>query len=170
MITAKIALQKFTEADFDIFYSLVKEDNVMRYITGKGLSWEAARKKFDSILSINREESEIGFFKVIDSDGVFLGEGKLERYPKDRSKLEVGYILKERFWGRGYGTLICAELLSLAERVGPTTDVVGIIDPGNKASKRLLEKFGFKSYFVGVEDNLPTEKLLLAKNIPYFHL
>jgi len=77
--------------------------------------------------------------------------------------LEIGYLLKEAFWGKGYGTMVCIKLLSLAEQRWPTEDVIGIIDPENMASKKLLEKFGFKRYFIGVEDDLPTEKLILKR-------
>lgn len=159
-----MTITKYEPSDFDTYYSLVKEDNVMQYISEKGLTEEEARRKFNAILETNKEESQIGYFKVYNGDHLFIGYGKLERYKHDRSVLEIGYILKEEFWGKGYGTLICKELLSLADNVGPTCDVIGIIDPANTASKKLLEKFGFRSYFVGMEDGLPTEKLILARS------
>ena len=45
----------------------------------------------------------------------------------------------------------------------PASIRFGLIHPENKASKRLLEKFGFQSYFIGEENGIPTEKLLLQK-------
>ena len=164
MGTNSISITKYKASDYETFYSVVKEDKLMQYISGKGLTEEEAKQKFNSVLEVNNEDRRMGYFKVYNSDGVFIGDGKLERCKKDRSKLEIGYILKEEFWGNGYGTMICTELLSLADKIAPTVDVIGIIDPDNIASRRLLEKFGFRSYFVGVEDNLPTEKLILARN------
>jgi hypothetical protein len=41
--------------------------------------------------------------------------------------------------------------------------VIGIIDPDNAASRQLLTKFGFQSYFVGIEDEVATEKLILKR-------
>ena len=87
----------------------------------------------------------------------------MEWYKPDETQLEIGYMLKEEFWGKGYGTMICSELLSLADTVLAKKDIIGIIDPENAASKKLLEKFGFQSYFVGIEDDLPTEKLILRR-------
>lgn len=158
-----ITLTKYLKNDFSTFFSLVKEDNIMRYISGKGLTEEEARKKFDSIININSKEAKIGTFKIYNNAGKFIGDGKMEWNKRDRTKLEIGYILKEEFWGKGYGSMICEKLLSLAEGEFPAVDVIGIIDPENVASKRLLEKFGFKSYFIGEEDDLPTEKLILQK-------
>lgn len=160
-----IVLEKYIQTDFETFYSLVKEDGVMRYISGEGLTISAAREKFDSIIKLNNEEANLGYFKVFNENSEFIGDCKLEWNKHDRSMLEIGYILKEEFWGRKYGTMICSELLSLADQLWPAKDVIGIIDPDNTASKRLLEKFGFESYFVGTEDDLPTEKLMLKKLI-----
>lgn len=159
-----LIITKFEEADFDIYYSLVRKDAVMRYITGRGLTQEKALEKFNSILEVNKKEEQLGYFKLHDSCGVFIGHGKLERYGADLSQLEIGYILKEEFWGRGYGTQFCLQTLSIADKFHPELDLVGIIDPENIASKRLLQKFGFKSFFIGQEDGLPTEKLILKRH------
>jgi ribosomal-protein-alanine N-acetyltransferase len=159
-----ITLSKYEQNDFPIYYSLVKEDNVMRYVSGKGLTVEEAGKKFASIMAINTENAEIGYFKIYNVAGDFIGDGKIEWNKHDNTKLEIGYILKEVFWGKGYGTMICSKLLSQIDEIFPTVDIVGIFDPENRASKKLLEKFGFKRYFLGVEDDLPTEKLILSKS------
>src|SRR5699024_6245932 len=105
----------------------------------------------------------LGYFKVYNSHDIYLGDAKLAYYEYDHNLLEIGYILKEEFWGKGYGTAICKLLLHKAAIIAPNVDLVGIIEPENTASRKLLEKFGFKSYFVGVEDGLPTEKLKLSR-------
>lgn len=157
----KIFYSKYSESDFDIYKTLVYDDDLMRYITGTALTEEQAQTKFKSILGINKKEEKLGYFKILTVTNVFIGDCKLERYKYDPSILEIGYILKKDYWGRGYGTSICKEMLTLASTYFPGQDIIGIIDPDNIASKKLLQKFGFESYFVGVEDNLPTEKLLL---------
>ncbi len=134
----------------------------MRYITGKGLSEAAARNTFERFLKTNQPDPQLGYFKVIDSEtGAHIGECKLIHYEKDDSVFEIGYLVKEQLWGKGYGTLICERMLALASSINPSKHIVGIIDPANAASRRLLEKFGFVSFFAGVEDDLPTEKLIL---------
>ncbi|WP_158963742.1 GNAT family N-acetyltransferase [Myroides fluvii] len=158
-----IQLVQYTADDFAVFYSLVQQDSVMRYVSGQGLTEEEARKKFNSILEINAQNPALGTFKIYDATGTYLGDGKMEWNKRDSSLLEIGYILEEKHWGKGYGTQICTALLALAEQTHPTTSIIGLIYPENIASKKLLEKFGFKSYFVGVEDNMPTEKLILEK-------
>ncbi|MEC3879988.1 GNAT family N-acetyltransferase [Parapedobacter sp. 10938] len=157
----RIVYEKYRPDDFEDYYNLVKSDRVMRYITGKGLPEAAARTTFDRFLKTNPLDSRLGYFKASDPQtGAHIGECKLVNYPKDESVFEIGYLLKEQLWSKGYGTLICEAMLSLASAVDPRKQVIGIIDPENTASRRLLEKFGFVSFFTGVEDGLPTEKLI----------
>lgn len=157
----KIHLEKFKSSDFDLYYSLVQDDDVMRYVSGKGLSNEAARAKYHLILIINASDQNLGYFQVYNEENRFIGDCKLTRYREDPPSLEIGYILKKEHWNKGYGTSVCRELLALAGRVAPEHDVIGIIDPDNVASKKLLEKFGFRSFFLGIEDGMATEKLIL---------
>lgn len=155
-----IVLEKYTDSDFETYYSLVSDDQVMAYITGHGLMLDEAREHYASILQVNAAHPELGFFKIFNAAGIYIGEGKLEWCKDSPTQLEVGYILKKNYWGKGYGTMICTRLLTLADTLFPATDVIGIIDPFNAASKKILEKFGFESYFVGIEAGLPTEKLV----------
>lgn len=156
-----LQLLKYKWDDFHDYCSLVADDHVMKYITGKAMSEEQAREKFTSIMEINEESDLLGYFKVITDHTGLIGECKLVRYKYDPFLLEIGYLLKQTFWKQGFGTKICEQLLDRAAVVAPDTDIIGVIDPDNVASKRLLEKFGFESYFVGIEDNLPTAKLIL---------
>jgi len=158
-----LQLLKYKWEDFDDYYSLVADDQVMKYITGNGMSKKQAREKFTSIMQINEEEHLLGYFKVMDHNHGLIGDCKLVRYKYDCSMLEIGYILKYAFWRKGFATKICEELLETAVEIAPKDNIIGVIDPDNIASKRLLEKFGFKSYFVGEEDDIPTEKFILRR-------
>lgn len=161
----RIGFEKYQLEDLADYYNLVKDDRVMKYITGKGMSETEARAMFDRFLKINQLDYSLGYFKVFDSEQrIHIGECKLVNYTKDASVFEMGYLLKEQFWKKGYGTEICEHMLALATAIDPYKDVIGIIDPANTASRRLLEKFGFKSFFIGTEDRLPTEKFVLKRS------
>ena len=164
MLNNSITLQKYESTDFADYYSMVSEYSVMRYITEKALTEEEAKEKFESMLQVNAENDQLGYFKATNTDGIFIGDCKLEPYPQDTRYLEVGYILKEAYWGKGYATVLCKRMLELADQIKPKADIIGIIDPANVASKYILQKAGFESYFIGVEDDLPTEKLKLSKS------
>lgn len=160
----RITLRKYLQEDYTSFKQLVQDDELMIYISGKGLTEQATQIKFKAIIETNEKESDLGFFRVLNEKGTYLGHCKLEPHTDDKSVLEIGYILKKENWRKGLGTTICTKLLSLAASSYPNLDVIAIIDPENIASRKLLEKFGFESYFIGIEDELPTEKLILKSS------
>lgn len=159
---ALITMHKYNQDDFDVFRSLTDDDDVMKYVSGEGLSEEKAKAKFASILHVNSSQNSLGYFKIYNDQNIFIGDCKLEKYRHDNTLLEIGYILKKEFWGKGYGSLICKELLALAEKTKPGMNIIGNIDPENIASKRLLEKFGFSSYTTTTIDGMITESLMLT--------
>ena len=59
--------------------------------------------------------------------------------------------------------MICEHLLGEASQKFSSLEVMAVIDPDNIASKKLLEKFNFESYWKGIENDLPTEKLILKQ-------
>lgn|SRR5690554_5280398 len=162
--------RKYVPEDFPTYFALVSQDAPMKYITGRGMRLEEAKAKFQSILEINNCHPRLGYFQVHDVDSQeIIGECKLVTYLNEPSMFEIGYLLKSEYWKQGYGTKICKHLLALAFELDPQKDIVGIIDPENAASKALLEKFGFESYFMGVEDGKATEKFRLRRHdVPQF--
>ena len=104
-----------------------------------------------------------GFFKVYDEDDTLLGDCKLVYNKHLDNSLEIGYLLRREFWRKGFGSMICEHLLSESAQKFPDFQVMAVIDPDNVASKKLLEKFNFESYWKGIENDLPTEKLKMKR-------
>ena len=65
------------------------------------------------------------------------------------------------YWGMGYGTVVCKDLIQFARNNELASYVMALIHPENIASRRILTKNGLESYFVGIENEVPTEKLRL---------
>ncbi|WP_367331416.1 GNAT family N-acetyltransferase [Sphingobacterium multivorum] len=156
-----IKLVKYVESDFDLFKTMVSDDETMKYIAGDGWTESQAKVHFDAMIEINRKEEGLGFYKVINQENLFIGNCSLERYKYDCEILEIGYVLKKEFWRMGYGSAICLEILAKANGLYPESEVIAIINPDNLASKALLEKYGFELYFRGLEDGQFCEKFIL---------
>ncbi len=158
-----IRFEKYNSTDFNNFFKLVQDDEVMKYIAGKGLNEEQANHKFTSILEKGSVEEELGFFKVYDDKDTILGDCKLVYNQHLENSLEIGYLLKKDFWRKGIGSQICEHLITKAKLSFPNKEIIAVIDPDNLASRKLLEKFNFESYWKGIEHDLPTEKLILKR-------
>ncbi|MEJ5144637.1 MULTISPECIES: GNAT family N-acetyltransferase [unclassified Sphingobacterium] len=158
-----ITLVKYTSDDFDLFKPLLLDDEIMKYITGKGWTEVQVKEKFEAIIEVNRNEDDLGYFKVFDNGNLYIGYCKLAYSSNDCNVLEIGYVINKEFWGKGYGCAVGQAVIDTANRLFPQLDIIGIIDPHNLASKKILEKLGFKTYFKGFEEGLPTEKLMLKR-------
>jgi len=158
-----IKLVKYIESDFELFKTMVSDDETMKYIAGSGWTESQARVHFDSMLEVNCKEEGLGFYKVVNQENEFIGNCSLERYKYDPEILEIGYVLKKEFWRMGYGSAMCQEILAKASRLYPALEVIAIINPDNLASKILLEKHGFELYFRGLEDDQLSEKFILKR-------
>lgn len=60
-------------------------------------------------------------------------------------EIEIGYMLKETAWGKGYATEACKRLLKFAFEESPLTEVVAVTDEENSASQNVLLKSGLRS-------------------------
>lgn len=159
----KLSYSKYQPNEFDLYFSVVSEDEVMKYVSGKGLSKTQAEEKFQKLLELNIGEHSYGYFKIL-WNNQHIGSAKLEPYRKDTSVWELGYILKKDFWRKGFATQICQLMIELAKEINSSMDIIGIIDPENEGSRKVLEKFRFQTYFIGEEDGMLTEKLKLKAN------
>jgi [ribosomal protein S5]-alanine N-acetyltransferase len=160
---SKLRFEKYKPTDFNDYFKHVQDDEVMKYISGKGLNEEQANHKFTSILKLGELDDNLGFFKVYDEYDEMIGDCKLVYNKHLENSLEIGYILRKKHWRKGFGSMICEHLLSEANNKFPDLEVMAVIDPDNVASKKLLEKFNFESYWKGIENDKPTEKLILKR-------
>ncbi len=60
----------------------------------------------------------------------------------EMDEVEVGYAFYHPYWGRGLATEVASRCLELAERELELKAIVGLTDPGNRASRHVLEKVG----------------------------
>lgn len=163
-----LVFEKFGNQDFDAYYRLVGNDQVMAMITERALSKQEAATEFESMLLQNCIHEKFGHFKITDSDtGEFVGYGKLNLEHIGNHQAEIGYMLLPEFWGKGLGSKISNHLMQIARGNQITTklqQLYAIIDPKNIASRKILEKQGFIHKEFKDFDGLPGEILVLKLN------
>ncbi|MBU2669025.1 GNAT family N-acetyltransferase [Actinoplanes bogorensis] len=77
--------------------------------------------------------------------GLCIGRGGLSRAVVDgQARLELGWVLHGRFWGRGYATEIGRAGLTYAADVLDTDEVVSFTETGNRRSRAVMERLGFR--------------------------
>jgi ribosomal-protein-alanine N-acetyltransferase len=76
--------------------------------------------------------------------GEFIGRGAVRRIEiGGRREVEIGYALVPERWGAGLATEMALGLAEHAERHGHR-DLIAYTEPGHAASRRVMEKAGFR--------------------------
>ncbi|SEA56127.1 Protein N-acetyltransferase, RimJ/RimL family [Arachidicoccus rhizosphaerae] len=155
-------LVPFGQGDYADFRLLTQSDRVMEMITGSALSEAESKVHFEKVLQQNSIAPGFGNFKIINEQNQeFIGLAKLVLETADDKEVEIGFMLTESYQGKGIATEATRRLLETAGAQKTLTRVKAILDPQNKASRKILVGAGFVSEFVGEIDGLPGEVMSL---------
>ena len=151
--TERLLFSRLSPGDFPLYASLATNEDVMKYITGNALTMNEAEQRFQKALEQSGKNPDAGVFIVRNKDdGEFIGISKLILLQKNQA--EVGYMLLPECWGKGFASEMVKCMLDLNRKKSIATEIIGIVDPENPASIRVLTKFGFTLYETGQIDGL----------------
>ncbi|CAG6395039.1 N-acetyltransferase [Actinacidiphila cocklensis] len=107
--TERLALRRFTADDADLLIELDSDTAVMRYLTGGvATAPEIIRERHlpHIIAGYEKWDGDLGLFAAHERDGgAFIGWFCLRPEPGGpRDEAELGYRLRQAYWGRGYAT------------------------------------------------------------------
>lgn len=158
----RIYFEKYdSEKDFSDYYKLLSNKEVMDMNYGRPFTMEEAGMVFNKLLKINKQHEKFGYFKIFERDrnkliglaGIIIKENSTEA--------DVEYLLFPEYWGKGYGTEVLEELLSISREDKNIKKIIGITDPNNIASRKILLKQGFISEKVyEIEDGSLAERFI----------
>ena len=117
---------------------------VMATMGGETADATGSRAWIERNLRHGREDG-LGIFVFRErATGGFVGRGALRRIEiGGATEVEVGYALAFEAWGQGYATEMAKALAAHAESHG-RGPVIAYTEPTNAASRRVLEKAGFR--------------------------
>jgi len=166
---------RYINSHFDEYKRQAIDYEVMKYISGKACTEDEAKEKWLKIMKANSIDDILGYYSVrrIENNEV-IGLAKLVYHGsekglpegKENGTAEVGYSLFPEFWGNGYATEITEFFTEFAKSFPDIKEVIGIIDPDNSASKRILTKCGYILFETDLyKGSLPSEcyKIKLKK-------
>lgn len=157
----RLIIKKATEPDRENYLSWYTSDTVMKYITGKGMTDEAANARFEFALETNQNFPELGFYAVNKRDvNSFVGLGKLVYYGKDQA--EVGYGLLPEYWGKKYAAEMLKCFIDYSITLPKIKELIAIVDPDNIPSKKILANKSFTYLKKGLENERPVEYYILG--------
>lgn len=139
----RLLYDKFTENDFEDFFSWYGDNKVMKKVTGKALSKIQALARFEMALAMNDERAHAGLYSVkLKAKNKFMGIVKFSYLSEN--EVEVGYGSLPKYWGKGYAKEMLKCLMDHAKSYSEIKTLVGIVNANNKVSMKILEKHNFR--------------------------
>ena len=141
--TQRLILRPFNENDFDAILPIYTDNNVMQFVNhGARTSAEVAAELQKYIK--HWERHGFGACAVIEkASGKLIGRADL--YISDRSPYpQLGYVLDQPFWGKGYATEAAKTYLNYGFNSLKFNRIVAFARTFNFASLHVLEKLGMQ--------------------------
>ena len=147
--TERLLLRHYRKEDFRPHHAIVGDDEVMRFVGGKGISEEDCWRRLAAAVgmwdllgfggwAVVRKTDE----KIVGTVSLFNAWRALE--PVFGEEPEMGWIFSHEVHGQGMAGEACRAALEWAEANLPPTDIWAIIAPENEPSLRLAARLGFE--------------------------
>lgn len=140
--TSRTVIRKWTPRDLSAYYLLRSDPLVMRFI-GEPLTDLRQAEEFLISRTI-ADYSKYGYGRyavVLKASGDIIGNTGL-LYLMDLGRNDLAISLLPQYWGQGYGTEILQECVRYAFEKLALPELIGLVDPLNFASSKLLMKTG----------------------------
>jgi ribosomal-protein-alanine N-acetyltransferase len=160
-----LLLRPVEPEDFKDMYDYGKDPEVTKYLT-----WDAYESIDEAVLTIKRVFLKRPEFSLPYAYAIYhkknkkmIGTCDFFQIDWEHKSGEIGYVLHKDYWNRGYMSRV------LKEVIGFGIDYLGLVKveirhlPGNDASKKVIEKNGFRfignTYYEPTKGWIPTYEL-----------
>lgn len=146
MHTKNLILRPFRLSDEDDLHLFCSDLSNVEYMDWGPNTLEQTKKFLsESVASLDDKAPNAFNFAVIQkSSGIAIGSCSIWVRCEKNQHGGLGYILNKQFWHKGYGTELTLELIKFGFETLKFHRISATCFPLNLASKRLLEKVGFK--------------------------
>ncbi|QDY86260.1 GNAT family N-acetyltransferase [Paenibacillus polymyxa] len=165
--TNRLGFSEWDLSDLDLAIELWGNPLVSRFINGNGqFSIEEIKNKLLKEIQ-NNLNFQVQYWPLFELErGGMIGCCGLRPYNNGTQMFELGFHLKNEYWGKGYAFEAASAVLEYARNNLKTEYIVAGHHPENAASAKLLGKLGFEythnEYYDATGLEHPTYKLKMA--------
>ena len=141
--TERLVLRNVNPEDAAIMYDYRNHPDCSRYQRGQTRDFEG----ISSLIQLHREDKvsvEDSFLIAVAGKDTDEMIGEIVVMPNDGT-ISLGYTISYAHHRQGYAYEALYALIELLHKMYPTWDFISFTDPGNLASRMLLEKLGYKN-------------------------
>lgn len=140
--TRQLILRPWTPEDAPALFDILQEQGILQYFPNPN---PPPRSKVDDYIArhlAHWEQHGYGHWAVVtQEDRRVVGWNGLEYLP-ELGEAEVAYLLSRRVWGRGCATEAAAAAVQYGFETAGLPAIIGLVNPENVGSIRVLEKCG----------------------------
>ncbi|PCJ17302.1 MAG: hypothetical protein COB02_13825 [Candidatus Cloacimonadota bacterium] len=150
--TSRLCIKKLTIDEFEPFFQLHSDPQVMNPIPAPILNFDASRQELNRILSAYKvKDHRLRVYGVsLLENNKFIGLCAI--ISTDSHSRSIGYRFLTEYWKRGFGTEVTEGLISYLKQNKKIHKIHAAVAKDNLASKKILKKF-----MVFTKDELDTE-------------
>jgi RimJ/RimL family protein N-acetyltransferase len=152
--TKRLWIRKIEQEDLDSLLEIYNNFQNMKFIPNSDCKWtkEKLQAKYGKVN--NGYKNGFGIFSVqIKNKNIIIGEAGLFNSFQNLNHLELGYILDNKYWRKGYGREICNSLIDFGFKRLKIEKLTARIFKQNIASIKLSESCGMKLIKQGQADS-----------------
>ena len=146
LTTTRLALRRFTSEDIDWLLQLYSDPSVMEHMGGPQDEETVAELLDERILQYYDEHPGLGIWVTLERTSESPIGFHLLNHIRGETLIQVGFILSQNAWGKGYGTEMAEALLRHGFTELSLPRIHGITSLANLASQRVLEKIGLERH------------------------
>jgi [ribosomal protein S5]-alanine N-acetyltransferase len=147
LTTERLVLRPLAADDLDALASYYADPEVMRHVgSGRALAREETAASLERMMG-TFERSGYGQWAVVEqATGSFLGRAGILEWPDlgPSGETEIGYLLGQPHWGRGYATEAALASRDYALETLGRRRLISLIDHDNERSARVAIKLGMR--------------------------
>lgn len=146
--TVNLILRPIELSDFDRLYEVYSNPMVTKYLyDGSVFSKEKCVSRIRESIA-HWEKYGFGFNVIIERStektaGFCVLRHFENEHPKLDSQIEIGYVLDQPFWGKGYATEVVKTCVKIGFEQHNFDKILATILPKNIASQHVIKKAGF---------------------------
>ena len=139
--TPRFVIRDFKPEEEEIFLALFDDKEVTVHLPKR--TKEEHRKLFRDSLKEYEEGKALGRWGMFNNgDDDFMGMCLLRPFDNEAGKIEVGYVLKQNYWGKGIATEMAQIMVAYGFSRNDAIEMVAVTTLENAASQKVLEKAG----------------------------
>lgn len=141
--TARCIIREMGIDDVDDLYELYRSPLVTRYTETLFSKKDQERQYIQDYVENIYKYYGFGIWLIYGKeDGKLIGRAGFN-YRPGFEEVELGFVIGEAYWHKGYAYEVCCHLLELGKSVYEFEKVQALVRKENEASIRLLKKLGF---------------------------